>query len=336
MNLPVMMAPMVGLSHVVFREVVRSYLPPNVNTIWPTEMLNSRRLPHEKVGSTFPTLKSENEKNLVPQILGNEKEAIQNSIKVLEKWGAVGIDINMGCPVQKALKHNYGVDLMGDVDYAAEVTRYAVEASCLPVSVKLRAGQQNDKEFLLNFVIKLQDAGASWICLHPRLASQKRRGRSDWSQISFIKKNLKIPVIGNGDIQISDDIVRMFNETSCDGVMLGRALTGRPWLLAKMAKILNSQLSLEFEMPQNLEEEAQEYGKSLKKFIYFSRKYFPDSEGLKRLRFLLRVSNGWLNFGHDLYSRAQKIESYDQADEVLDIFFRSKELKYSTYTSLTY
>src|SRR4051794_21153033 len=108
-NFPVCLAPMVGLSHLALRRLVRQYLPEGASTIWPTEMLNSRRLPLEAVGLTPETLRDPDETGLVPQILGNDETAIAQSVKRLREWGAEGIDINMGCPVQKALKHNYGV-----------------------------------------------------------------------------------------------------------------------------------------------------------------------------------------------------------------------------------
>ncbi|UXR65007.1 tRNA-dihydrouridine synthase family protein [Bdellovibrio bacteriovorus] len=138
-NFPLCLAPMVGLTHVALREVMREYLPSDAYTIWPTEMLNSRRVPGENLETTPETMRSPDENGLVPQILGNEEGPIAESVKRLIEWGAEAIDINMGCPVQKALKHNYGVALMGDPTYAAEVVRMTVKNSTVPVSVKLRA-----------------------------------------------------------------------------------------------------------------------------------------------------------------------------------------------------
>ncbi|MCB9026444.1 MAG: tRNA-dihydrouridine synthase family protein [Bdellovibrionaceae bacterium] len=337
-NLPVFMAPMVGLSHVAFRKLVRSYLPEKVNTLWPTEMLNSRRLPQEKLGQTLQTIRSEEEIDLIPQILGNEKENIFKSIKMLEDWGVSGVDINMGCPVKKALKHNYGVALMGDLEYAKQVTSYAVESANVPVSVKIRAGLQNDNKFLTQFVLNLQEVGASWICLHPRLASQKRRGQADWNQISLVKKILDIPVIGNGDIQTLSDVFHMFDQTQCDGVMIGRALTARPWLLGLIAKKLSIGESLpsEFNFPSHCDEEAYAYGRSLLKFINNCIEYFPEDFGVKRIRFFIKVGHPWLNFGHELYAKINSANTYEQAVEVVDNFFKAPGLRMSAYTDLKY
>src|SRR3954466_9522367 len=160
-NFPVCLAPMVGLSHVHLRALVKSYLPSDAHTIWPTEMLNSRKLPIEDLAVTAETRRSPDESGLNPQILANEEEPIRKSVAKLEEWGAEAIDINMGCPVKKALSHNYGVALMGDAQYAKEVVRMTVKNTKLPVSVKLRAGHQNDLQYLISFVKGLEEEGAS-------------------------------------------------------------------------------------------------------------------------------------------------------------------------------
>ena len=200
-NFPVCLAPMVGLTHGALRRVVRRYQPLGAQTIWPTEMLSSWKLPHQSLGETPETLLFESEDGLVPQILGNEAEPIRKSIQALKNWGAQGIDINMGCPVKKALRHNYGVALMGDPKYAAEVVSMAKTDQDLPVSVKLRSGFQSDPNYLKEFVQGLEAAGAEWITLHPRLAGEKRRGEADWSEVGELRAHLKCAVIGNGDIQ---------------------------------------------------------------------------------------------------------------------------------------
>jgi tRNA-dihydrouridine synthase len=220
-NFRACMAPMVGLSHVAFRRLCREYFPKEAVTIWPTEMLNSRRIPVENLVTTPETMRSNCETHLVPQILGNEEKPIELSVKRLEEeWGAEGIDINMGCPVKKALSHNYGVALMGDAKYAAEVVKMTVKGTKLPVSVKLRAGHQNDTTYLLEFVKGLEGSGASWITLHPRTAEQKRRGSADWSQIRTVRENVKIPVIGNGDVQTAEDAKILMDQTGCDMALL--------------------------------------------------------------------------------------------------------------------
>ncbi|MBC86297.1 MAG: nitrogen fixation protein NifR, partial [Bdellovibrionaceae bacterium] len=235
-NFPVTLAPMVGLSHVGLRSVVRRYLPKGANTFWPTEMLNSRRIPHENLGGTPETYRLDEEMDLVPQILGNEHRPIKETLQKMHEWGVLGVDINMGCPVKKALKHNYGVALMGDKQYAADVVGMAREATHLPLSVKLRAVDPIEIEPLVEFVKPLVDAGADWICLHPRTAAQKRRGKANWSQIRQLRESISVPIIGNGDVQCLEDLNEIFKSTHCDMVMVGRGLAARPWLLWQWAE----------------------------------------------------------------------------------------------------
>lgn len=337
-NFPATMAPMVGLSHVVLREIVHSYMPANARTIWPTEMLSSRRLMTQNLGATPETVTHEADHLLVPQILGNEERFIAGAAQRLEAWGARGIDINMGCPVRKALRHNYGVALMGDPAYAAEVVSMAVRNSKLPVSVKFRAGEQHDPGVLLRFAQGIENAGAAWVTLHPRTAAQKRKGKADWSQIKLLKKELSIPVIGNGDIQVVGDILRMLDETDCNQVMIGRALTVRPWLMWQLGEKLGLEAPLNRTgaAPNDGESEAYEYGRVVLQFLDLSLKYFELEAALKRFRFFLRVSHPWLNFGHHMLKIAHKHNPPEVIREQLEAFFSKPGLLLSQHTELSY
>lgn len=337
-NLPLTLAPMVGLSHVVLREIVHSYLPAGAKTLWPTEMLSSRRLMVQRPGSTPETLTHEREELLVPQILANEERFIIAAMEKLEKWGVSGVDINMGCPVRKALRHNYGVALMGDPEYACEVVRIACKSTKLPVSVKFRAGEQNDREVLMRFAGGIEQAGASWVTLHPRTAQQKRKGNADWTQIKMLKQNLSIPVIGNGDIQVVEDVLRMLDETDCDLVMVGRALTVRPWMLWQLGEKLGfpPPVGRSGFAPNDTESEAYEYGKVVLEFTRLSFKYFDQSAALKRLRFFIRVSHPWLNFGHQLVKIVHKNDQQEFLQEELSNFFSKPGLILSKHTELSY
>lgn len=336
LNFPLCLAPMVGLSHVALRRLVLSYLPEGALTLWPTEMLNSRRLPQEKIGFTPETKKMPEEKFLIPQILGNQEKEIRESVKCLEGWGADGIDINMGCPVQKALRHNYGVALMGDSDYAARVVEMTVRNTSLPVSVKLRAaGPEQDPEYFFKFAYGLQEAGASWLTLHPRTGEQKRRGSADWSQIRSLKKFIKLPLIGNGDVQTCEDVFRMKEETGCDLVMSGRALAARPWMMWQVGERLGlrppvGRLGL---APQGPSEEAQEYGRAVLAYIDFCEADFSPNLGLRKVLFYIKTTHVWLDFGHRLYALATGCDSFHQLRVKVGSFFL-QDLKMHARTDL--
>lgn len=319
---------MVGLSHVALRLVVKAYTPADAVVAWPTEMLSSWRLPRESMGATPETFRDPSESDLVPQILGNEEQPIADSVRVLSDWGVEGVDINMGCPVQKALKHNYGVALMGDADYAKEVVRMTVRHSSVPVSVKLRAGLQNDRDYLLKFVKGLEDAGASWITLHPRLGHMKRRGSADWSQIRVVRDSLNIPVVGNGDVQCVDDVFAMGEVSGCDAVMVGRALAARPWLMWQVGERLGFAPPVGFEglkAPATPVEEGREYGQAALRFLDLLERYFSFDAGYTRFRFYLRMTSGWLEFGHYLFASCTKAKSYPELREAVVKFFEVEQ-----------
>ncbi|PWU18287.1 MAG: nitrogen fixation protein NifR [Bdellovibrio sp.] len=326
-NFPLTLAPMVGLSHVVLRQLIRAYLPTGAVTFWPTEMLNSRKIPHEKLGHTPETLRGHGESELVPQILGNDESSIQRSVEKLVDWGAEAIDINMGCPVTKALRHNYGVALMGDPSYAAEVVRLTVRHSPIPVSVKLRAiERQTSSQHLIDFVRPLFEEGASWVTLHPRTAAQKRRGWADWSQIRELREGVSGPVVGNGDIQTCEDVLAMMRETSCDAVMAGRALAARPWMMWQLGERLGwpPPPGVRGFAPQTPEEEGREYGVNLQRFLDCAGKFFlPFGEDLvlRKFRFYLRTTAVWLPFGQTLVSISTRGKSVAEIREGLREFF---------------
>ena len=179
-DFPFLVAPMVGLSHVAFRELIRVYTPPSIDALIFTEMLSSRRLPSARLERAENLFVAENESYLVPQLLGNEERLIAPSIEKLLELRPWGIDINMGCPKNKTLSHNWGVLLLGDKNYAAEVVRVTKKNSPVPVSVKLRAGMGDkiDLNYLDEFTAALEEAGVDWMTIHCRPRKQKHPGLS--------------------------------------------------------------------------------------------------------------------------------------------------------------
>ncbi len=342
---PLLLAPMVGLTHYAVRASVAEFLPEVKSALWSTEMLNSRRVSSQRIHETPETYFFDSENGVYPQLLANEEEFIRISIPRLEAWGAKAIDINMGCPVKKALKHNYGVALMGDPAYAAEVVRMAVKYAHVPVSVKLRASgskpvevsdqpmsnkerdrllQKNtevDFEYLANFIEGLYQAGASWITLHPRTADQKRKGDANWGLVLKLKQHFKNTpyahrgIIANGDIQTREDIRNMFEATGADRIMIGRALMAKPWLIEGNIH----------DPEPDVYEQGELYGKFLKSVVQkFSEKYELQA-GMRRMRFLIVTGRPWVDFGEYLYGRVMAATTYEELAQAMVKFFDQKQ-----------
>lgn len=326
-DFPFFLAPMVGLSHVALRMTARSYLPAGTQTLLFTEMLSSRRLPTERIGDRPETATEDVETNLVPQLLGNEERFIDASLRKLGAMRPAAVDINMGCPVTQALKHNWGVALMGDPAYAERVVRTTVRLSPWPVSVKLRTGLNDDLEYLLDFCRMLQDAGASWITLHPRVASQQRRGSANWDYIAHARDVVSIPVIGNGDVQTAADALALVERTGCDGVMIGRAAVARPWIFWQIGEELGlppppGRLGA---APEDGWAEGREFHRAFERFVSIAEPRFEGRDARKRINFFVHWGARWLDFGHELWRRVSSAPDLTETRARAAIFFEKPQ-----------
>jgi tRNA-dihydrouridine synthase B len=320
---PYMIAPMVGLSHVAFRELVQSYTPKSLRALRFTEMLSTRKLPSERLHLTKELRVADGEKYFVPQLLGNEERFIAPSIQKLLELCPWGFDINMGCPQSHVLRHNWGVRLMGDQKYAADVVRVTKKHSPVPVSVKLRGGadKEVDEDYLLDFTAALEDAGADWITIHARPKEAKHEGPANWHVVGEVAKRRAIPVVANGDIQTASDAIKVVRELGCSGAMIARAATARPWILWQIAEDLgfsDTPLGREGQRaPRSPEEEAREFYSAFLRLIDLVEEHFAESDGreeygLQKLRFFAATASKWFMFGHSFWKVTMKAKSFEQ------------------------
>ncbi len=322
LTFPVMVAPMVGLTHCAFRQLLRLYTPAGLNPLLFTEMLSTRRIPYERLDKVDELRTAVGETHFVPQLLGNEETYIAQSIRKLLPLSPWGFDINMGCPAKQTLKHNWGVRLLGDADYAARVVEMTKKHSPLPVSVKMRCGQDKaDPEFLDAFTAKLEAAGADWLTVHARTQAQKHKGDANWGMISDLAPRRNIPLVVNGDIQTAADAVSILQTLNVDGVMIGRAATARPWIIWQIAEDLGYRdAPLAFagmKAPRTPLEEGLAFLQAMIHLIDFLTLYIDAEEKqLRRFRFHVINAHKWLFFGHAYYSRCMKAKSLAEAREM--------------------
>jgi tRNA-dihydrouridine synthase B len=313
---PFMVAPMVGLTNVAFREMIRAYVPQGLKVLTFTEMLSTRRLPNEKLETTNEAKCAPGEEFFIPQILGNEEKFIAPSLRKLLTQNPWGFDINMGCPVTHTLRHNWGVRLMGDKTYAAEVVRMTKAHSTLPVSVKLRGGGGDvlDVDELKAFTDALEQAGADWLTIHPRPRSQGHKGLANWDLVSQIRKVRSIPVVANGDIQTCDDALSLLENYGADGAMVARAATARPWIFWQIAEKRGYDLPPSrfpnSKAPATPEEEGQEYIRACLILLEGMQQHFPDELYiLEKFAFFAATGARWFPFGHAFWKMATKAKS---------------------------
>ena len=180
------------------------------------------------------------------QLFGREPDIMAEAARQLQHIGYMFIDVNMGCPAHKIVGNGEGSALMKEPERAAQCSRAMADAVDCPVTVKIRAGWDDSSINAPEMAKMLEQAGAAAITVHGRTRTQFYAGHADWSVIRRVKQAVSVPVFGNGDITCGADAVRMLDETGCDGVMVGRAAQGNPWIFRDIACALNG---LPFEKP---------------------------------------------------------------------------------------
>ena len=248
----VMLAPMAGVADTAFRAVCRA----QGAEYTVSEMISAKALCFEqKARASAPARTAElaniieEESPMAIQLFGREPVFMAEAARMIESGEYRGarrvvppaaIDINMGCPVPKVVGNGEGSALMREPELAAEIVREIKRAVRMPVTVKIRAGFTNDNKNAPEMAKMLEDAGADLICVHGRTRQQYYQPSSDNGIIAAVKRAVRVPVIGNGDIYCAADAKRMLAETACDGVMIARGSLGNPWIFSEVIAALEN------------------------------------------------------------------------------------------------
>ncbi len=234
---PILLAPMAGVTDYSFRILCKEM---GAGIVY-SEFVSAHGIIRGNEKTLDMIRFTEEERPIGIQIFGDSPDVMSKAArKVADQFQPDIIDINYGCPVPKVTKKGAGSAALKDLCLMDDLTSAVVEAVPeLPVTVKMRAGWDMSSIVAIEAGPRLEKIGVKAITLHPRTTKQSYKGSANWKWITELKQAVSIPVIGNGDIKKPKDVVRMFEETNCDAVMVGRASLGNPWLFKQITALLN-------------------------------------------------------------------------------------------------
>lgn len=229
---PVMLAPMEDVTDASFRLICKEM---GADMTY-TEFVSADALIRNIQATTRKLLIDPRERPTAIQIYGRDVDSMVEAARIVEQAQPDIIDINFGCPVKKVAGKGAGAGMLRNIPLMLEITRAVVDAVNLPVTVKTRLGWDHDSKIIVDLAEQLQDCGIKAITVHGRTRSQLYSGSADWEMIARVKENprLTIPVIGNGDITSAEGVRRAFDVYGVDGVMVGRASIGAPWIFSEL------------------------------------------------------------------------------------------------------
>jgi nifR3 family TIM-barrel protein len=236
----VTLAPMAGVTDTVFRRFIRGL---GGCGLIMTEFTSSHGIvaveTKDKKQKRFHYLYYEpDEHPIAAQLFGSDPEVMAEAARVVQDHGFDMVDLNFGCPVKKVVKCNGGSGLLRDLPLVERILRAVRAAVKIPFTCKFRSGWDDNEIVAVQMAQLAQDCGLQAVALHGRTREQGYAGRANWDQIAQVKQAVGIPVIGNGDVFKPEDAVRMFEQTGCDGVMIGRAASTNPWIFRQIEQYI--------------------------------------------------------------------------------------------------
>ena len=298
-NKPLLLAPMEDVTDPSFRYMCKQF----GSDMMYTEFVNSDGLIRNASSCQLKLNIAEHERPMGIQLYGHVIESMVEACRMVTEARPDVIDINFGCPVKKIANRGAGSGMMKDVPKMVEMTRRIVDATHIPVTVKTRLGWDENTKNIVSVAEQLQDVGIKALTIHGRTRAQLYKGEADWTLIGEVKANprMHIPIIGNGDVNSPERAVEMFNRYGVDGIMIGRATYGRPWIFREIKYFMQTGERMNpLTVEEKVEIAKEHFAKSLevkpdKRGILEMRRhfscYFKGLPNFKELRLQLVTSN---------------------------------------------
>lgn len=305
----ILLAPMAGVTDKAFRMIVKPFGP----ALMYTEMVSGKGLFYKSKKTADLLTADESEKPVAVQIFGHDADIMAEIANSALEYGAAVIDINMGCPAPKIVNNGDGCALMKSPETAAKVISAVCRAVDVPVTVKFRAGWDDKSINAVEFAKVAEQSGASAVTVHGRTREQFYSGTADLDIIKAVKAAVKIPVIGNGDIIDGGSAAHMLEYTGCNGIMVGRAAEGNPWIFKEISAYLKDGTVLP---PPDLDERREVALKHLGLLVEFKGEHRGVLEGRKHMAWYFKGVSG----GAVLRTALNKAQKYDEMCGLINEF----------------
>ena len=310
---PIFLAPMAGVTDTAFRVLVRELLDGmGKNLLMFSEMVSAAGV-HYRNEKTLAMLQTvATERPAAIQIFGSDPKICAEAAAYVEELGSAAvIDFNAGCPAPKIVKNGEGSALMKNPALLEEILSAVKKAVSLPVSVKIRLGYDAAHINAVEVAKRAESAGVDFITVHGRTREQFYSGSADWEAIAAVKAAVKIPVIANGDVRDFDSLDKIFSTTQADGVMIGRAAQGNPWIINRL---LNYFLTGEKLPPPTVDERAEVMRRHLAKIIF----YKGERVGVREMRAHAAWYTKGLAGGAELRNAFNRADTADDFLKIID------------------
>ena len=310
---PLLLAPMEDVSDPPFRAVCKT----NGADLMYSEFISSEGLIRDAIKSKKKLDFSEEERPFGIQIFGGDEEAMAMSARICETVKPDLVDINFGCPVKKVVNKGAGAGVLKDIDLMVRLTEAVVKSTSLPVTVKTRLGWDDATKNIEEVAERLQDVGIKALAIHGRTRCQLYKGEADWTLIGKVKNNprIQIPIFGNGDIDSPQKALEYKNRYGVDGIMIGRAAIGYPWIFREIKSFVQSQQILP---PPTLAERVEVCKTHLEKSVEWKGPVVGINEMRRHYTNYLKGLPGIKEFRYRLVTLTTPEAIYEVLDEITE------------------
>jgi tRNA-dihydrouridine synthase B len=303
---PLILAPMAGHTDLPFRTLCRKFGA----SLAYTEMVSAAGMIHGNKKTMEMMRSSAEDKPLGIQLFGSDPKILAQAAKIAASEGAEIIDLNCGCPVKKVTKQEAGSALMKNPDKLARIVSAMAEAVDIPVTVKLRAGQDEEHITVFDVVEKLKNAGLAAVTVHPRTVADPFKSKPKWEILKQLKEQFGIPVIGSGGLEDAEKVKEMLDMTNIDGAMIARGALGHPWVFGLAQRVLSGETHVQ-------EPSIEEKKEVMKEHLSAMVSLYGETHACRLFRSHAQYyTEGW-PFAARLRAQLMQLISYVQLEEIL-------------------